>query len=94
MDPLCSVDGSRCVKNGTMKYTFIFKLNVALTSNKQAWPLCGLTFLYTGLIIYFCYGVQHSVQKQRLRNSHNQVRIHSITTAMEQNFEPEQDLNV
>ncbi|XP_045896769.1 cationic amino acid transporter 2 family protein [Micropterus dolomieu] len=51
-------------------------------------------WMAVGLIIYFCYGVQHSVQKQRLRNSHNQVRIHSITTAMEQNFEPEQDLNV
>ncbi|KAM9348898.1 cationic amino acid transporter 2 [Symphorus nematophorus] len=44
-----------------------------------------------GLIIYFAYGVQHSVQKQRLQSSHNQVSIHSITSAMEQNFEPGQD---
>lgn len=28
--------------------------------------------LSTGLIIYFSYGVQHSVQKQRLQNSHSQ----------------------
>uniref|UniRef100_A0A665V519 Zgc:175280 n=1 Tax=Echeneis naucrates TaxID=173247 RepID=A0A665V519_ECHNA len=27
-----------------------------------------------GLIIYFCYGVQHSVQKQRIENSHSRVR--------------------
>uniref|UniRef100_A0A665V5P6 Zgc:175280 n=1 Tax=Echeneis naucrates TaxID=173247 RepID=A0A665V5P6_ECHNA len=33
-----------------------------------------------GLIIYFCYGVQHSVQKQRIENSHSRVSIHSITT--------------
>uniref|UniRef100_A0A3P8X249 Zgc:175280 n=1 Tax=Cynoglossus semilaevis TaxID=244447 RepID=A0A3P8X249_CYNSE len=30
------------------------------------------TFLRTGLMIYFCYGVHHSVQKQRLENSQNQ----------------------
>ncbi|XP_068456270.1 cationic amino acid transporter 2 family protein [Clinocottus analis] len=46
-----------------------------------------------GLIIYFCYGVQHSVQKQRLQNSHNHVSIHSITTTMEQNFEPGEDFD-
>ncbi|XP_044077519.1 cationic amino acid transporter 2 family protein isoform X1 [Siniperca chuatsi] len=50
-------------------------------------------WMAVGLIIYFCYGVQHSVQKQRLQNSHNQVSIHSITTAMEQNLEPGQDFN-
>ena len=54
--------------------------------------LCDMNSLLTGLIIYFGYGVQHSVQKQRLQNSHNQVSIHSITTAVEQNFEPGQDL--
>uniref|UniRef100_A0A3P9CM47 Zgc:175280 n=1 Tax=Maylandia zebra TaxID=106582 RepID=A0A3P9CM47_9CICH len=30
------------------------------------------------LIIYFCYGVRHSVQKQRLENSHDRVSIHSL----------------
>ncbi|XP_070699479.1 cationic amino acid transporter 2 [Pempheris klunzingeri] len=50
-------------------------------------------WMAVGLIIYFCYGVKHSVQKQRLQNSHNQVSIHSITTTMEQNFEPGQDFN-
>ncbi|XP_042355100.1 cationic amino acid transporter 2 family protein [Plectropomus leopardus] len=50
-------------------------------------------WMAVGLIIYFCYGVQHSVQKQRLQNSHNHVSIHSITTTMEQNCEPGQDLN-
>uniref|UniRef100_A0A665V4C0 Zgc:175280 n=1 Tax=Echeneis naucrates TaxID=173247 RepID=A0A665V4C0_ECHNA len=44
-----------------------------------------------GLIIYFCYGVQHSVQKQRIENSHSRVSIHSITTNIEQNTEPGQD---
>uniref|UniRef100_A0A8D0AA68 Zgc:175280 n=1 Tax=Sander lucioperca TaxID=283035 RepID=A0A8D0AA68_SANLU len=44
-------------------------------------------WMAVGLIIYFCYGVQHSVQKQRLRNSHNHVSIHSsTTTTMEQNY--------
>ncbi|XP_060941299.1 cationic amino acid transporter 2 family protein [Limanda limanda] len=33
-----------------------------------------------GLIIYFCYGVRHSVQKERLQHSPNQVQFHSITT--------------
>ncbi|KAL3042825.1 cationic amino acid transporter 2 family protein [Trematomus bernacchii] len=46
-----------------------------------------------GLIIYFCYGVQHSVQKQRLQNSQNHVSIHSITTTMDQHFEPGHDFN-
>uniref|UniRef100_A0A3B4TTH5 Zgc:175280 n=1 Tax=Seriola dumerili TaxID=41447 RepID=A0A3B4TTH5_SERDU len=34
-------------------------------------------WMAVGLIIYFCYGVQHSVQKQRLQNSHNRVSIHT-----------------
>uniref|UniRef100_A0A8P4K5F9 Zgc:175280 n=1 Tax=Dicentrarchus labrax TaxID=13489 RepID=A0A8P4K5F9_DICLA len=50
-------------------------------------------WMAVGLIIYFCYGVQHSVQKKRLQISHNQVSIHSITTTVEQNFEPRQDFN-
>uniref|UniRef100_UPI0037E8732D cationic amino acid transporter 2 n=1 Tax=Semicossyphus pulcher TaxID=241346 RepID=UPI0037E8732D len=50
-------------------------------------------WMAVGLIIYFCYGVQHSVQKQRLQNSNNQVSIHSITTTMEENFEPGHDFN-
>ncbi|CAJ1064042.1 cationic amino acid transporter 2 family protein [Xyrichtys novacula] len=50
-------------------------------------------WMAVGLLIYFCYGVQHSVQKQRLQNSHNKVSIHSITTTMEENFEPGQDFN-
>ncbi|XP_049447187.1 cationic amino acid transporter 2 family protein [Epinephelus fuscoguttatus] len=50
-------------------------------------------WMTVGLIIYFCYGVQHSVQKQRLQNSNNHVSIHSITTTMEQNFEPDQDFS-
>uniref|UniRef100_A0A8C4E027 Zgc:175280 n=1 Tax=Dicentrarchus labrax TaxID=13489 RepID=A0A8C4E027_DICLA len=33
-------------------------------------------WMAVGLIIYFCYGVQHSVQKKRLQISHNQVSIH------------------
>uniref|UniRef100_A0A8C7Y0W2 Zgc:175280 n=1 Tax=Oryzias sinensis TaxID=183150 RepID=A0A8C7Y0W2_9TELE len=32
-------------------------------------------WMAVGLIIYFCYGVQHSVQKQRLQNSQNQVHF-------------------
>uniref|UniRef100_A0A671TMY8 Zgc:175280 n=1 Tax=Sparus aurata TaxID=8175 RepID=A0A671TMY8_SPAAU len=50
-------------------------------------------WMAVGLIIYFCYGVRHSVQKQRLQNSHNRVSIHSIMTTMEQNSGPEQDFN-
>ncbi|XP_059207515.1 cationic amino acid transporter 2 family protein isoform X2 [Centropristis striata] len=46
-------------------------------------------WMAVGLIIYFCYGVQHSVQKQRLQNSHNHVSIHSISTTAE----PGQDSN-
>ncbi|XP_060910765.1 cationic amino acid transporter 2 family protein [Labrus mixtus] len=49
-------------------------------------------WMAVGLIIYFCYGVHHSVQKQRLQNSHNQVSIHSMAIT-EENFEPGQDLN-
>ncbi|XP_077361965.1 cationic amino acid transporter 2 [Festucalex cinctus] len=33
-----------------------------------------------GLIIYFAYGLQHSVQKQRLQNSHNHVSINRIAS--------------
>uniref|UniRef100_A0A3Q4ICR6 Zgc:175280 n=1 Tax=Neolamprologus brichardi TaxID=32507 RepID=A0A3Q4ICR6_NEOBR len=44
------------------------------------------------LIIYFCYGVRHSVQKQRLENSHDRVSIHSIAAAMEQSTKPGQDV--
>ncbi|KAM8742000.1 cationic amino acid transporter 2 [Acanthopagrus schlegelii] len=50
-------------------------------------------WMAVGLIIYFCYGVRHSVQKQRLQNSHNRVSIHSIMTTVEQNSGPEQDFN-
>ncbi|XP_041808676.1 cationic amino acid transporter 2 family protein [Chelmon rostratus] len=50
-------------------------------------------WMAVGLIIYFCYGVRHSVQKQRLQNSQNQTSIHSITTSREQNLEPGQDIN-
>ncbi|XP_028277988.1 cationic amino acid transporter 2 [Parambassis ranga] len=50
-------------------------------------------WMAVGLIIYFCYGVQHSVQKQRLQNSHNRISIHSIITTIEQNSESGQDLN-
>ncbi|KAM7374277.1 hypothetical protein PAMP_006945 [Pampus punctatissimus] len=50
-------------------------------------------WMTVGLIIYFGYGVHHSVQKQRLQNPHNRVSIHSITTTMEQNFESEQDFD-
>ncbi|XP_040907807.1 cationic amino acid transporter 2 family protein [Toxotes jaculatrix] len=48
-------------------------------------------WMAVGLIIYFCYGVQNSVQKQRLQNSQNRVSIHSITTTIAQNTEPGQD---
>ncbi|KAM9780889.1 cationic amino acid transporter 2 [Syngnathus typhle] len=34
-----------------------------------------MVWMAIGLIIYFSYGVQHSVQKQRLQNSHNQLSI-------------------
>ncbi|XP_070839488.1 cationic amino acid transporter 2 [Chaetodon trifascialis] len=50
-------------------------------------------WMAVGLIIYFCYGVQHSVQKQRLQNSQNQASIHSIVTTVEENLEPGQDIN-
>ncbi|KAL6098549.1 uncharacterized protein ACO6RY_17658 [Pungitius sinensis] len=52
-----------------------------------------VVWMAVGLIIYFCYGVQHSVQKQRLQHSQNHVSIHSITTTMEQNFESGEDFN-
>ncbi|KAM8898718.1 cationic amino acid transporter 2 [Spinachia spinachia] len=50
-------------------------------------------WMAVGLIIYFCYGVQHSVQKQRLHKSQKHVSIHSITTTVEQNVEPGESLN-
>ncbi|KAK0154939.1 Cationic amino acid transporter 2 [Merluccius polli] len=37
----------------------------------------------TRLLIYFCYGVQHSVQKQRLENTHNNLNIQNIPRNME-----------
>nr|XP_029500843.1 cationic amino acid transporter 2-like [Oncorhynchus nerka] len=40
-------------------------------------------WMAVGLLIYFCYGVHHSVQKQRLENAHNQVNIQSLNTNME-----------
>ncbi|XP_061903649.1 cationic amino acid transporter 2 family protein isoform X2 [Entelurus aequoreus] len=40
-----------------------------------------------GLIIYFAYGVQHSVQKQRLQNVHNQVSIRSISSPVDDHVE-------
>ncbi|CAG5874387.1 unnamed protein product, partial [Menidia menidia] len=43
-------------------------------------------WMAVGLLIYFCYGIHHSVQKQRLENSQNRVTFHSITT-MGQNIE-------
>ncbi|XP_047463177.1 cationic amino acid transporter 2 family protein [Mugil cephalus] len=50
-------------------------------------------WMAVGLMIYFAYGVRHSVQKMRLKNSHSQVEIHTITTTLEQNSETGQDLN-
>ncbi|XP_031724955.1 cationic amino acid transporter 2 [Anarrhichthys ocellatus] len=50
-------------------------------------------WMAVGLIIYFCYGVKHSVQKQRLQNVHKHVSIHSITTTIEQSFEPGEDFH-
>uniref|UniRef100_A0A3Q3B529 Zgc:175280 n=1 Tax=Kryptolebias marmoratus TaxID=37003 RepID=A0A3Q3B529_KRYMA len=38
-------------------------------------------WMAVGLIIYFCYGVHHSVQKQRLDNSQNRVSFYNIPTA-------------
>ncbi|KAM6907590.1 cationic amino acid transporter 2 [Xenentodon cancila] len=46
-----------------------------------------------GLIIYFCYGVHHSVQKQRLENSQNRVHFQRIPTSNGQNTEPGRDFN-
>ncbi|XP_072230532.1 cationic amino acid transporter 2 [Leuresthes tenuis] len=45
-------------------------------------------WMAVGLLIYFCYGIQHSVQKQRLANSQNRVSFHNITTTMGQNLQP------
>ncbi|XP_030010932.1 cationic amino acid transporter 2 [Sphaeramia orbicularis] len=52
-----------------------------------------VVWMAVGLIIYFCYGVRHSVQKQRLQRSCNQVNIHNITLNREQNLDPGQDFN-
>ncbi|XP_057676869.1 cationic amino acid transporter 2 family protein [Corythoichthys intestinalis] len=46
-----------------------------------------------GLIIYFAYGVQHSVQKQRLQNSDNHVSINRITANVDDNLAPAQDFS-
>uniref|UniRef100_A0A8C7WLG7 Zgc:175280 n=1 Tax=Oncorhynchus mykiss TaxID=8022 RepID=A0A8C7WLG7_ONCMY len=40
-------------------------------------------WMAVGLLIYCCYGVHHSVQKQRLETAHNQVNIQSLNTNME-----------
>uniref|UniRef100_A0A3Q2CQ38 Zgc:175280 n=1 Tax=Cyprinodon variegatus TaxID=28743 RepID=A0A3Q2CQ38_CYPVA len=40
-------------------------------------------WMAVGLIIYFCYGAQHSVQKKRMENSQNSVSFETITTTME-----------
>ncbi|TKS83985.1 Cationic amino acid transporter 2 [Collichthys lucidus] len=48
-------------------------------------------WMSAGLIIYFCYGIQHSVQKQRLQNNH--FSIHSINTSTELDSEPRPDFN-
>ncbi|XP_072302341.1 cationic amino acid transporter 2 [Eucyclogobius newberryi] len=42
-----------------------------------------------GLIIYFCYGVQHSVQKQRLQRPRDEIAIHNIVANNEPNTEHE-----
>uniref|UniRef100_A0A3B3CTK5 Zgc:175280 n=1 Tax=Oryzias melastigma TaxID=30732 RepID=A0A3B3CTK5_ORYME len=39
-------------------------------------------WMAVGLIIYFCYGVQHSVQKQRLISSQNQVNFQAINSTI------------
>ncbi|KAL0993974.1 hypothetical protein UPYG_G00116300 [Umbra pygmaea] len=46
-------------------------------------------WMAVGLLIYFCYGVHHSVQKQRLDNAHNQLNIQNFNRNMKQNFETE-----
>ncbi|XP_077448051.1 cationic amino acid transporter 2 [Stigmatopora argus] len=46
-----------------------------------------------GLTIYFSYGVHHSVQKQRLQNSNNQVSINRMASNEDDNMIPAQDLN-
>ncbi|KAM3869210.1 cationic amino acid transporter 2 [Diretmus argenteus] len=48
-------------------------------------------WMAVGLLIYFCYGIQHSVQKQRLQNA--AVNTESICMNTEQNVEPEEDLS-
>lgn len=85
MDTLCSVDDSRFVKNIKTIFHILYIQNHHV--NKQM--RCNISS--TGLIIYFGYGVQHSVQKRRLQNSLNHVSLHSITTTLEQN--PEQGLD-
>eukprot|EP00066_Takifugu_rubripes_P006492 XP_003971317.1 PREDICTED: cationic amino acid transporter 2-like [Takifugu rubripes] len=40
-----------------------------------------------GLLIYFCYGIHHSVQKQRFHSSQSHANVNSIASTMEQNCE-------
>uniref|UniRef100_A0A3Q3DPT2 Zgc:175280 n=1 Tax=Hippocampus comes TaxID=109280 RepID=A0A3Q3DPT2_HIPCM len=42
-----------------------------------------VVWMAIGLIIYFAYGVRHSVQKQRLQNSRNQGTINRITSNLD-----------
>ncbi|XP_061660299.1 cationic amino acid transporter 2-like [Syngnathoides biaculeatus] len=46
-----------------------------------------------GLFIYFAYGVQHSVQRQRLQSSLNQVSISRITSNVDDNVPPAHDFS-
>ncbi|XP_051902670.1 cationic amino acid transporter 2 family protein [Hippocampus zosterae] len=48
-----------------------------------------VVWMAIGLIIYFAYGVRHSVQKQRLQNSRNQGTINRITSNVDDNLGPE-----
>uniref|UniRef100_A0A8C5EA55 Cationic amino acid transporter 2-like n=1 Tax=Gouania willdenowi TaxID=441366 RepID=A0A8C5EA55_GOUWI len=48
-------------------------------------------WMAVGLIIYFGYGVQHSVQKQRLQNAKTRVSIHTITTTVDPKDEAGED---
>ncbi|KAG7484011.1 hypothetical protein MATL_G00044630 [Megalops atlanticus] len=41
-------------------------------------------WMAVGMLIYFGYGVRHSVQKQRLLNANNQVSIQTIETKAEE----------
>ena len=42
------------------------------------WKMMGVVYFSTGLLIYFCYGVQHSVQKRRLESTQNEVNIQNL----------------